>query len=195
VERTRPDQTSPLVPLAPSGPDGAAEWDELTTALNRYGIRHVAPGRRVSGKVPRGEDLFFRLATSRFVRLQESIVLFLLTHPDLDDSARQAIRRLDGDTRRKAMYRYAAACALQRMWWTRLSADLGPRRPIQPAYLDELGLPTLDEDFGRATLLALSNQEEARFGYDAWAGYTSLMDLFLGELIDPRWGKTRARAG
>jgi len=48
---------------------------------------------------------------------------------------------------------------------------------------------------GRATLLALSNQEEARFGYDAWAGYTSLMDLFLSELIDPRWGKTRARAG
>jgi hypothetical protein len=176
-------------------PDAAEEWDTLATSLNRYGIRHVAPGQRVRGKVPRGEELVYRLATSPFVRLREAMILLLLTHPDLDELARRAIERLGGDARLKAMYRYLAACALQRAWWTRLAADLGPRRPIQPAYLDELGLPSLDEDFGRATLLALSNQEEARFGYDAWAGYTSLMDLFLSELIDPRWGKTRARAG
>lgn len=78
------------------------------------------------------------------------------------------------------------------MWWTRLSTDLGPRRPIEPAYLDELGLPAWDQDHGRATLLALSNAE-ALDGYDAWAGYTSLIDMFLCELANPAWGRRRAR--
>jgi hypothetical protein len=176
-------------------PNAALEWDTLATALNRYGIRHIAPVQRVTGRLPRGEELFFRLATSSFVRLREAMILLLLTYPDLDVAARSAIERLAGNAGLKAMYYYVAACALQLMWWTRLSSDLGPRRVIQPDYLEDLGLPPLTEDFGRATLLALSNQEEARFGYGAWAGYRSLMDLFLGELIDPRWGKTRARAG
>jgi hypothetical protein len=173
--------------------DAENEWDTLATALNRYGICHIAPGRRVSGKVPRGEELFYRLMTSTFVRLREATIQLLLTHPDLDVVARSAIERLGDNTRLKAIFYYVATCALQQMWWTRLAADLGPRRPIQPAYIEELGLPSLNADFGQAALLALSNQEEARFGYDAWAGYTSLMDLFLGELIDPRWGKVRAR--
>ena len=123
------------------------------------------------------------------------MVLVLLTHPNLDIAARAAIDRLEGDARLKAQYRYLAACALQHMWWTRLAASLDGQRWIQPSYLNDLGLPPLDADFGQATLLALSNQEESHFGYDAWAGYSSLMDLFLGELVDPRWGKTRARAG
>jgi hypothetical protein len=176
-------------------PDAENEWDLLASALNRYGIRHVAPGQRSSGKLPRGDDLFYRLATSRFVRLREAIILLLLTHPDLDVLAHRAIERLSGDVRLKASYYYVAGCALQRMWRTRLATDLGPRRRIEPAYIDEHGLPSLDGDFGQATLLALSNQEEARFGYDAWAGYTSLMDLLLGMPIDPNWGKVGAGAG
>lgn len=146
-----------------------------------------------SGRGCVGEDLFVRLASARSVRLQESIVLLLLTHPDMATSARDAIAQLSGEVRTRAMHRYAAACALQRMWWTRLSTDLGPRPPIEPAYLDELGLPPLDLDFGRATLVALSNREEELYGYDAWAGYTSLMDLFLAELIDKSWGRRHAQ--
>jgi hypothetical protein len=171
----------------------ADEWDLLTTALNRYGIKHVAPRVRARRAIPVGEDLFYRLASARSVRLQESIVLLLLTHPDLAALARAAIARLAGDVRTRAMRRYVAACALQRLWWTRLSTDLGPRPAIAPAYLDELGLPPLALDFGRATLVALSNREEEIYGYDAWAGYRSLMDLFLGELIDKSWGKSRAQ--
>ncbi|MGH2461226.1 MAG: hypothetical protein ACRDIY_20400 [Chloroflexota bacterium] len=171
----------------------SGEWDLLTTALNRYGVRHVAPGARVKGPVPAGEELFVRLAESSSVRLQEAIVILMLTHPDLGEAARRAIARLRGDARIRAMHRYVAACALQRMWWTRLASDLGPRPAIQQAYFDELGLPPLDEDLGRATLVALTNREERAYGYDAWAGYASLMDLFLAELIDPRWGQRHAR--
>jgi hypothetical protein len=168
------------------------EWDTLAAALNRYGVKHIAPRRRVAGPLPRDEELIYRLAKSSFVRLREAIIPLLLTHPDLDAATRRVIARLDGDARLKAMYKYVAASALQRMWWTRLARDLGPRRPIEPAYLDVLGLPPLEDDFGRATLVALSNVEEARFGYSAWAGYESLMELFLNELIDPTWGKIRA---
>src|SRR5262249_22348687 len=129
------------------------------------------------------------------VRLQEATILLLLTHPELDAAARRAIERLEEPARKKAMLRYVAACALQRMWWTRLAQDLGPRRQITPAYLEALGVPPLERDLGRDTLLELSNREEATFGYDAWAGYTSLMDLFLGELRDPTWGTGDAREG
>lgn len=168
------------------------EWDLLAAALNEYGIKHLAPGAPVKGVLPHGEELLNRLATSPIVRLHEAITVLLLTHPDLDAEVRRAIARLEGDARLKTTYRYVAACALQQMWGTRLATDLGPRRPIQPAYLDLLHLPSLDEDFGRATLVALNNREEVRFGYDAWAGYTSLMDLFLNELIDPTWREAGA---
>ena len=93
------------------------------------------------------------------------------------------------------MVRYVAAAALQRMWRTRLQTDLGPQPLIPPAYLDELGLPSLEDDFGQATLLALARREEERFGHDAWAGYTSLMDLFLIEIQLDGWGQPHARAG
>lgn len=164
----------------------------MTAALNCYGILHVAPGARVRGWLPREEELLVRLASSSSVRLREAVIPLLLTHPELADQARRAIDRLEGNDRIKAMYGYVAACALQRMWQPRLDQEFG-RKPLLPeAYLDVLGLPSLDEDFGRETLLALSNQEEERFGYDAWEGYNSLMDLFLNELIDPSWGKSRA---
>ena len=120
------------------------EWDLLTTALNQYGSRHVAPGAKPKGPLPKGEELFFHLATSHAVRLQQAMISLLITHPDLDADARQAIGRLGGDARTMATYRYVAACALQRTWRTRLATDLGPRRPIQPAYLDRLALPPVD---------------------------------------------------
>ena len=86
------------------------------------------------------------------------------------------------------MRRYVAAAALQRMWRTRIELALRRRPLIPPAYLRELGLPPLEEDYGRAALRALSADEEARYGYDAWAGYTSLMDLFLSEIELRGWG-------
>ena len=170
------------------------EWDILAAALNRYGVKHVAPGVRIDGPLPTGEDLFSQLVTARSIRLREAVIPLLLTHPELDACARAAIEKLFGEQRDRAMRHYLAAGALQRMWSTRLATDLGPRRPIQPAYLAELGLPPLEEDFGRTTLLALSNQEEGLYGYDAWVGYNSLMDLILAELIDPSWGKMDARS-
>ena len=173
-------------------PVGTDEWDTLATALNRYGILHVAPHVRSKNAVLQAEDLFRQLATARAVRLQEAIIPLLLTHPDLDAAARRAIESLAGDVRQRAMYRYVAASALQRMWMTRLQCDLGPRHAIVPAYLQELGLPPLEVDKGRATLVALSNREEAEYGYDAWAGYASLMDLFLSELVNPAWGRRDA---
>lgn len=171
--------------------DSHSEWDTLTTALNRWGVLHVAPGRTRRSGVPRtAEALIERLLRSREPRLQQAAVVLLLTHPHLAQSVRVVIDRLDGTTHDRAMRRYVAAAALQRMARTRIEMALGPQPDIPPAYLDDLGLPTLVEEFGRATLYALAADERDRYGYDAWGTYRSLLDLFLAEIRRRGWGTT-----
>ena len=87
------------------------------------------------------------------------------------------------------MRRYIAAAALQRMARTRIQTTLGASPLIPPAYVDELGLPPLDEEFGRAALLELADQEQARYGYDAWGTYRGLLDLFLADIRRREWGR------
>jgi hypothetical protein len=165
------------------------EWDVLTTSLNRLGIVHLAPQRpRKRGASRTAVGLFERLFRSSEPRLHQATVFLLLTHPLLASSARDAIDRLEDTERDRAMRRYLAAAALERMARTRVETRLGPRELIPPAYLDELGLPSLDEEFGRATLLALAADEQARYGYDAWATYWALLDLFLAEIRRREWG-------
>jgi len=168
----------------------ADEWDALTTALNRRGIVHVAPGRARRRGVPTSEgELFDRLFRSTEPRLQQSTIVLLLTYPELAPDARAAIDGLRGDARDRAMRRYVAAAALQGMARTRIQLQLGPSPLIPPAYLDELAMPPLDEEFGRAALLELADQEQARYGYDAWGTYRGLLDLFLAESRRRGWGR------
>jgi hypothetical protein len=75
---------------------------------------------------------------------------------------------------------------------TRIAERLGERGEIPPAFLTELDLPGLDAEFGREMLLALADQEERRYGYDAWGTYRALLELFLNELGRPGWGTTCA---
>jgi hypothetical protein len=170
--------------------DQDREWDRLAHALNQYGIRHLAPlGGGAAPAQADPETLFRELAKSPDARLQEAAIPLLLTYPQFATSAQAAITGLNGALRDRAIRRYVAACALQRMWRTRLELALGPHPLIPVPYLAELGLPGLDEDYGRAALRALADQESARYGYDAWAGYTSLMDLILSEVDLRRWGR------
>ena len=183
------------VGMAASREDAAAaEWDRLAAALNHHGICHVAPARQPRGAVPtRPVDLFLALATASHVRLQEASIPLLLTQPQLAPAAQAVIGQLHGTQRDRAVRRYVAASALQRMWRTRLRLALGEQPLIPPAHVQELGLPPLEEDYGRATLRELSAQEEAIYGYNAWAGYTSLMDLFLAEIALSGWGQRADR--
>lgn len=170
--------------------DQDREWDRLAHALNQYGIRHIAPlGPGSAGARADPETLFRELASSSNVRLQEAAIPLLLTYPHLAASAQAAIAGLNGAARDRAIRRYVAACALQRMWRTRLELALGPHPLIPVAYLAELRLPALGEDYGRVTLRALAGQESTRYGYDAWAGYSSLMDLILSEMDLSHWGR------
>lgn len=158
------------------------EWDLLVTALNRQGITYMAPGADPDEVLPEGEELFLRLATSQSPRLREAIVTLLLAHPELADGAARAIARVAGDRQLQARLRHCAACALQRLWRLRLSRYFGAQPAIPPAFFDELGLPSPEVDFGVAALLAISNREEERLGYNAWDGYDSLMNHFLGDM-------------
>jgi len=180
-----PQSTTPAAPV-----DAADdEWDTLATALNLRGVLHIAPRRRGRASLPRtGDALFERLLRSGEPRLQQAAILLLMTHPDLAAAAQTAVGRLGGVAHDRAMRRYVAAAALQRMAATRIAQHLGPQTAIPPAYVAELGLPPLDRDFGRAALLVLAAEERERYGYDAWATYRALLDLFLAEIRRAGWG-------
>src|SRR4051812_39212910 len=99
----------------------ATEWDQLTLALNQQGIYHIAPRHQPSMPVLSDpEELFTALFTTSDVRLQESAVALLLTHPHFAPFAQQAIAHMTGPSQMRAKQRYVVACALQRMWRTRL---------------------------------------------------------------------------
>lgn len=168
----------------------AEEWDSLATALNDWGVKHVSNARPARAGIPRTpRELFERLARSADPRLQEAAIVLLLTHPCLAGAARAAIASLNGPLRDRAMRRYVAAAALQRMARTRIALALGQQPDIPSAYLDGLRLPSLDADFGRETLLVMAEDEEARYGHAAWRGYVALLDLFLAEIRRRDWGK------
>jgi len=93
------------------------------------------------------------------------------------------------------MRRYLAAAALQRMARTRIAQHLGSQPVIPPSYLDVLELPSLDETFGQETLLVLAEQEQRRYGYDAWGTYQNLLDHFFGEIRRRHWGQRAATNG
>lgn len=170
------------------------EWDVLTSALNDYGVIHVAPGRRRSVGAPASAtELFERLLTSREARLQQAAILLLLTRPTLAECASTAIQTLIGVARDRGMRRYVAAAALQRMARTRITMQLGPQPDLPALFLEDLGLPGLTDEYGRAALLELSRQEEAVYGYDAWGTYQSLLDLFLAESRRAEWGRATVR--
>ena len=184
--------------LADASPGGALladpDWDVLAASLNSYGINHLAPsGQPDRSLVTDPEKLFRALVTARAVRLQEAAIVLLITHPSLAAAALTAIDSISGSARVQAVRRYVVACCLQRMWRSRLQLTLGPQRLIPPAFLDELHLPPLELDDGRATLRALAEREEEAHGHNAWDGYASLMNLVLAQVELPGWGR-RARA-
>jgi hypothetical protein len=175
--------------VAPTSPDPEIEWDTLATALNRLGIFHLAPRKVGRSGLPRTtQELFERLWRTAEPRLHQAAVVLLLTRPDLAPDARAAIDGLTGTSRDRAMRRYVAAAALQRMARTRIMLDLGSQPLLAPTYLDELSLPPLDAEFGRMTLGALAAEEETRYGYDAWGTYRTLLDHFLAAIRRRGWG-------
>jgi hypothetical protein len=82
---------------------------------------------------------------------------------------------------------------MQRMARTRIAMQLGPQPELPPAYLNDLGLPSLELEHGKLVLIELARQEELRYGYDAWGTYRSLLDLFLAESRRVNWGRVSAR--
>ncbi len=166
------------------------EWDALTSALNDLGVLHVAPSHeRRPGASIVSMELFRQLLESADARLQQAAIVLLLTQPELADDARAAIRTLKGRTLDRAMRRYVAACAMQRMARTRIAMQLGAQPDLPPDFLDELELPPLDLEYGKLTLWELAQQEEVRYGYDAWGTYWALLNHFLAESRRPGWRK------
>lgn len=166
----------------------------LTSALNDYGVIHVAPRqRRRTGLPGSASALFERLLTSREPRLQQAAIILLLTQPALAGSAIEAIDKLTGAARDRAMRRYVAAAAMQRMARTRIAMQLGPQPDLPEQFVQELGLPSLADEYGRSALFELARQEETSYGYDAWGAYSSLLNLFLAESRRAGWGHVTVR--
>jgi hypothetical protein len=155
------------------------------------GISHLASGYQTTEGVPRTAlELFERLFQAREPRLQQATILLLLPYPQLAQAAQSAIDQLPRGAHDLARRRYVASAAMQRMARTRIAQSRGPQPLIPPTYLVQLGLPSVNEEFGRATRLELARREQDLYGYDAWGTCLTVLDLFLSEIRRRDWGNT-----
>ncbi len=166
-----------------------ATWQRIVESLRAHGVRHLslleAPSDAPPLPLPELVDEVLRASDPR---LRQSLVPLLLTHPDYGPLVRERIDRLPADLADRAKRLYVVAAAAQRMWRSRLEWILGRQPLLAPAYEEDLQVPDLDQAYGRAAFLAVADDEEARYGYNARAGYEALIDQVLAEMDVGNWG-------
>jgi hypothetical protein len=147
----------------------ADEWDTLVHALREWGVRyftggHIAPGTAGDPSLRDPVLLMCRLAASPDPRLRESLAALFLVHPELASHAREAATRLGPPHRERLIEAYVAAVYLQRLWRTRLRRHLGQQPELPPYWIEELDLPSADDDFGRIGLAHLGERSRRTTG-------------------------------
>jgi hypothetical protein len=139
----------------------AATRDDLVDCLRAAGIRYLGGGHFLElgqAAVAKPVDaLMLGLAYSHDARLRTALVSLLLRNPQYSPVATSLAQALDD----QQAARYISACvlaaaALQRTWAFSLDLYLpGWQRIEAGAVARGLGMPPPDEDYGRATLMAL----------------------------------------
>jgi hypothetical protein len=142
--------------------DAEAETrDDLVDRLHAAGIRYLGGGHASlpAQPVPAAsvETLIAGLARSGDARLRTALVALLLRNPHQAPAALRLAQTLDDpQTARYIRVSVLAAAALQHTWAFSLDLYLPGWRPIDAAATAlSLGVPQPDEDYGRATLIAL----------------------------------------
>ncbi len=160
------------------------EREQLVAALREYGIRFLADGEaRAEHLAP--PELIAALVRDADPRLHLALTDLFLLHPSWANFVSFVQPQLDEKAKRELQARYMAAVYLQRRWSTRLGFYLDAFLLLPDLFSYELGLPTPDERFGKAGLVALA-QWHARASdvpCNYLASYYKSADLLFGQFI------------
>lgn len=153
------------------------EYEALVAALRDWGIHYLAPSDAQPGPTAlSARELISRLAGHPRPRLRLALIPLLLLHPELATEVRTLSLPPSGETTLKKMYT-AAAC-LQRMWSIRLSFYLGDQELLPDLFSAELGLPPVDQDYGKPSLHALAEGET----FSQRSSYDGVMEQLFAQL-------------
>jgi hypothetical protein len=126
------------------------------------------------------DDLLPALVRSPNAHLRHALVTLLLEAPDAATRFPHLESAWEGHDQLAARCLYTAAVCLQRRWWTTLNIAR-TRHRLTDLYSAALGLPSPEDDHGRACLLALGERFRALSGLpcDYLTDFDRLVRLYL----------------
>ena len=119
--------------------------DELLIAeLYRLGITHLwySPGQSSESLSP--SELIAGLAESSSARLNSSLILLFLRHPELSDAVPDALAKVSQTAADTLKLYYQAATYLQREMQPQLHGLLGDQNDLQDLFSQELNTPPVE---------------------------------------------------
>jgi hypothetical protein len=184
-----------------------AVWVDLVARLKALDVQYLSGGSAWEGRAshyPTAQDvpvarLISDLASAQHPRLRDALVALLFRHPEYASTARQVATTLPCESRahRLIFSSIVAAAALREAWRFTLDIYLPGQPNIEADDISrELGVPVPGEDYGRASLRALSallacNQP---FPFDFARAWEDVADHILDDLktlVFANWGGTR----
>ncbi len=162
------------------------ERDRLVAALGEYGIRFLMGGDGIPSALARisSDELIAKLAAHQDPRLRMALTALFLLHPEWSSYVLGIAGRLNGAALIELQARYMAAVYLQRMWRTRLSYYIESPLELPDYFSAELGLPPVNERFGKPGLYALAawHAQRSDYPYNRLASYRKALELLIGQL-------------
>jgi hypothetical protein len=167
--------------------------DELLIAeLHRRGITHLSLSHCPSTDILSDVELIAALAESQSARLNASLILLFLRHPELSNSLPDALNRIIEPAVSTLMLYYQAAVYLQRELEPQLHSLVGHSDDLPDLFSQVLNTPAVEMIRSGTTcyaaLSSLGQVHRNRSGWNCiWAGsYRQHISLFLRLLQQER---------
>lgn len=151
----------------------------LVRSLRRMGLDLWGAPSEGTGELGL-DDLLPALVRSPNAHLRHALVALLLDSLAAATRFRPLERAWEGPEQLLARCLFTAAVCLQRRWWTTLNLDRARQR-LPDLYSVALGLPSPEDDHGRACLLVLGERLRELSGLpcDYLADFDRLVRLYL----------------
>jgi hypothetical protein len=159
--------------------------EALVEQLRKHGITFLASdeGTGETTDLPM-DDLITSLVVSEDPRLRLALIPFFVLHPETAKDVTALVERLPERAALDLQTFYTAAVYLQRLWWTRLHFYRKELHALPDLYSQVLGLPPVEERYGKVGLYALADWHTRRseYPFNRLASYQRVMDLLFEQL-------------
>lgn len=166
------------------------DGEALVAALRERGVDYLAPSD-AQGEPLADETLLASLAAHDNPRLVQALIALFMLHPQLAPLVPPLRARLGAPAEVELLAHYMAAVYLQSMWRIRLDHYLPPTPDLPDYFSGELGLPSPDDEFGKAGLYALADWHSAHAA--GRANHLSEYEGVAALLLDRLWLQAERR--